>query len=123
MHCFSAESVAFSEENQKWITEEIQKAIHPNGFKKFANGLRYWGVLTACITVFVGLVGVLAGVENGHMHRWRDTFAVELLLAGISLEQVSILLGHASVKVTEKHYAPWVKARQEQLEAVVRKTF
>jgi len=52
-----------------------------------------------------------------------DTFAVELLLVGVPLEQVSILLGHASIKVTEKHYSPWVKARQDQLEAVVRSTF
>jgi integrase/recombinase XerD len=65
----------------------------------------------------------IAKVENGHMHRWRDTFAVELLLARVSLEQVSILLGHQSIKVTERHYAPWVKARQEQLETAVRETF
>jgi hypothetical protein len=31
------------------------------------------------------------------------------------------LLGHVSVKITERHYAPWVKARQEQLEAEVKK--
>ena len=30
---------------------------------------------------------------------------------------VSILLGHQSVRITEKHYAPWVRSRQEQLEA------
>jgi integrase/recombinase XerD len=65
----------------------------------------------------------IAKVENAHAHRWRDTFAVELLLAGIPLEQVGALLGHASVRVTEKHYSPWVKARQEQLEAAVRSTF
>lgn len=65
----------------------------------------------------------IADVENGHAHRWRDTFAVELLLAGVPLEQVSILLGHASIKVTEKHYSPWVKARRDKLEAVVRSTF
>jgi integrase/recombinase XerD len=53
----------------------------------------------------------------------RDTFAVEMLLAGVPLEQVSILLGHKSVKITEKHYAPWVKARQEQLAANVRKAW
>jgi hypothetical protein len=35
------------------------------------------------------------------------------------IEQVSVLLGHSSLKITEKHYAPWVKARQEQLEATV----
>lgn len=65
----------------------------------------------------------LAKVANGHAHRWRDTFAVELLLSGMPLEQVAVLLGHQSVRVTEKHYSPFVKARQEQLEAGVRKTF
>jgi integrase/recombinase XerD len=54
---------------------------------------------------------------------FRDTFAVEMLLAGVPLEQVSTLLGHKSVKITEKHYAPWVKARQEQLAANVRKAW
>ena len=58
-----------------------------------------------------------------HPHMLRDTFAVEMLLAGVPLEQVSILLGHKSVKITERHYAPWVKARQEQLAANVRKAW
>jgi integrase len=51
---------------------------------------------------------------------FRDTFAVEMLLAGVPIDQVSILLGHKSVKITEKHYSPWVKARQEQLASSVR---
>ena len=50
---------------------------------------------------------------------FRDTFAVEMLLAGVPIDQVSILLGHASVRVTEKHYSPWVRARQDQLEKSV----
>jgi integrase len=57
----------------------------------------------------------LANVRGGHAHRFRDTFAVELLLSGVPLERVSVLLGHSSTRITEKHYAPWVKARQEQL--------
>jgi integrase len=44
-----------------------------------------------------------------------------LLLKGVSIEIVSKLLGHSSIKVTERHYAPWVKARQEQLETEVRR--
>jgi site-specific recombinase XerD len=56
---------------------------------------------------------------NAISHRFRDTFAVELLLAGVPIERVSILLGHQSVRVTEKHYNPWVRSRQEQLEADV----
>jgi integrase/recombinase XerD len=59
----------------------------------------------------------------GTVHRFRDTFAVELLLKGVPIEQVSVVLGHSSLKVTEKHYSPWVKARQEQLEAAVRKAW
>lgn len=55
-----------------------------------------------------------------HPHMLRDTFAVELLLAGVPLDQVSLLLGHSSIKVTEKHYAPFVKARQLQLEQSAR---
>jgi integrase len=51
----------------------------------------------------------------------RDTFAVSLLLKGVPLDSVSKLLGHSSIKITERHYAPWVKARQEQLEAEVRR--
>ncbi len=55
-----------------------------------------------------------------HPHMFRDTFAVEMLLAGVPIDQVSLMLGHASVKITEKSYAPFVKARQVQLQESVR---
>jgi integrase/recombinase XerD len=58
-----------------------------------------------------------AQVPTGHPHRFRDTFAVELLLAGVPLDRVSILLGHSSIRITERHYAPWTRSRQEQIEA------
>jgi site-specific recombinase XerD len=65
----------------------------------------------------------LAKVRGAHSHRFRDTFAVSLLLKGVSLESVSRLLGHSSIRVTERHYAPWVKARQTILEAEVQRTW
>jgi integrase len=49
-------------------------------------------------------------------HMLRDTYAVELLKAGVPLEDVSKLLTHTSIATTERHYAPWVKSRLQQLE-------
>jgi integrase/recombinase XerD len=65
----------------------------------------------------------LAKVAGGHPHRFRHTFAAELLMAGASLTNVSQLLGHSSEKITEKHYSAWIKGRQEKLEADVRRAW
>jgi integrase/recombinase XerD len=64
-----------------------------------------------------------AGIPDGHAHSFRDTFAVGLLQAGVPMERVSVSLGHSSIKVTEKHYSPWVRSRQEQLEADIRRSW
>jgi len=48
---------------------------------------------------------------------------VELLLARKPLADVAALLGHSSIKITERHYSPWVSERQEQLEQDVRSTW
>jgi integrase/recombinase XerD len=66
------------------------------------------------------LVYEMAGVPEGHSHRLRDTFSVDLLSRGVSLETVSRLLGHTSIKTTQKHYAPFVKSSQDALEAAVK---
>jgi integrase/recombinase XerD len=63
----------------------------------------------------------LAKLDKAHSHMFRDTFAVALLNAGASLETVSTLLGHTSIRVTQKHYNPWVKSRQDALDVAVKK--
>ncbi|HUI44235.1 MAG TPA: tyrosine-type recombinase/integrase [Terriglobia bacterium] len=68
-------------------------------------------------------VFIAAGLPEGHPHQLRDTAAVEWLKAGIPVEEVSRLLGHASIKTTEKHYAPWVKSRQDRLDDLVMATW
>lgn len=60
-----------------------------------------------------------AGITGGRPHRFRDTFAVELLKAGTSMEDVSVLLGHSSIRVTEQYYAPWCPRRRERLNSIV----
>lgn len=77
-------------------------------------------------SAFISRVFTGAGVEGeGGMvsHRLRDTFAVELLQKGVPLEEVSKLLGHSSIVTTEKHYAKWVKGRQDRLDSLVTATW
>lgn len=67
-----------------------------------------------------------AGIVNGHPHRFRDTFAIALLTDKhhpVSLETVSLLLGHSSIKITERHYRPFVKALQTRLEDEVMRVY
>jgi integrase len=58
---------------------------------------------------------------NVHPHRFRDTFAVELLQHDVPIRTVQLLLGHTSVRTTEKHYAHYVKAQQKLLDDAVAK--
>lgn len=60
-------------------------------------------------------LGEMAGVDHVRAHRFRHTYAVRKLESGMMLENVSRLLGHASVLTTERFYAKWVKSRQERL--------
>ncbi|HKW19509.1 MAG TPA: tyrosine-type recombinase/integrase [Terriglobales bacterium] len=65
------------------------------------------------------LAGVYDPASHNQSHRLRDTFACRLLEKGVSLEIVSMLLGHKNIATTQKHYAPWVRERQVALEAAV----
>jgi integrase/recombinase XerD len=108
------------------LPKKVIKALKdcdPGGDHFFYNGI---GKIKTCITEWqerLKKVYVKAGLEDGHSHRLRDTFAVNLLDSGVPLETVSILLGHQSIKTTEKHYAPWVQSRQAALEKAVKMTW
>ena len=64
-----------------------------------------------------------SGMPNGYRDMLRDTYAVHLLSAGVPLEEVAKALGHKSIIITEKHYAPWVKARQNRLDGLITGTW
>jgi len=66
-------------------------------------------------------LGKIAGVKF-HAHQLRDSFAIGLLTKGVPLETVAILLGN-SLKICERHYSPWIQARQDILEDAVRRTW
>jgi len=58
-------------------------------------------------------LGKRAGVPDAHPHRFRDTFAVDLLARGATPYDVAKLLGD-TVDTIEKHYAPFVKELRDR---------
>ena len=103
-----------------YVVKTLRSIPHVNPNHFFWSGNSTVQGATAIWRKRVAAVLTKAAVR-GHCHMFRDTFAVELLQAGVSLENVSILLGHSNIKVTQQHYAPWVLQRQEQLEREIYK--
>lgn len=109
------------------IAAEILAVTNTNAVYIFWDGVRdaqafagNWG------TKWIGPVFDAAGIPRVCTmvsHRLRDTFAVDLLQKGVPLEEVSKLLGHESIRTTEKHYARWVQGRQDRLDSLVTGTW
>lgn len=52
---------------------------------------------------------------NLGMHVARHTFGVMALKKGVSLHMISVLMGHSSIAVTEKHYAKFLKEDKDDV--------
>jgi integrase len=80
--------------------------------------LKYWTAFQR-VNKIVGLKD-----ENGNpvpfrSHVLRDTFAVWCFTQGMATEDVAALLGHKNIMVTQQHYSPWIRIRQERLGSIV----
>jgi integrase/recombinase XerD len=96
------------------------RALDGTGEYFFWNGESKLATAIGTASKTIDRVLRIAGMK-GHPHRFRDTFSVALLEKGEELRTVQLLLGHTSIKTTEKHYAPWVKSMQRILDAATAK--
>ena len=97
-------------DNTPWFSKSL-----PFAYRDVDSGT----TLEAIVYERMQTIGERCGVVDCRPHRLRDTFAVRMLMRGISLEDVSRLLCHSSVAITEKYYAPWIPARQSRLEGLL----
>jgi len=63
-------------------------------------------------------LGKRASVPDAHPHRYRDTFAVDMLARGASPYDVAKLLGDTAATI-EKHYAPFVKELRDRTRRIM----
>jgi integrase len=63
-------------------------------------------------------MGRRAGIEDAHPHRFRDTFAVDMLARGATPYDVAKLLGD-EIATIEKHYAPFVRELRERVRTLM----
>jgi integrase len=64
------------------------------------------------------VMGRRAGIEDAHPHRFRDTFAVDMLARGATPYDVAKLLGD-EIATVEKHYAPFVRELRERVRGLL----
>lgn len=101
------------------VLSSLQRVAESDRF--FWSGVGTLKSATTCWQRTLAKLFRLAGVK-GHAHMFRDTLAVDLLSKGVTLENVAAILGN-TVRICEKHYAPWVKSRQVELERAVKATW
>jgi integrase/recombinase XerD len=83
----------------------------------------YWRNQMGKLFKKVKLINLDGTLKRAHSHMFRDTFAVGCLLHGVSMHDLSLLLGHTSIKTTERHYAPFSQARSDLMDSSVRATW
>jgi integrase len=108
------------------LPETVVRALH--SFKPVSETHFFWNGVADLNSVagyhrdyYFSRVFTAAKIEGKpHPHQFRHTFASKLLSAGVSIVEVAALLGN-SVKIVEKHYSAWIKARQERLDRAVKR--
>jgi len=102
---------------------EALAALPPKGQWYFWNGRSKPKSIVGVFQKALAKISTAAGVQRGHPHLLRHTTVTSLLEQGVSLQTVSILLGHSSTKMTERRYSHWIKGRQDKLEDELKKSW
>jgi len=100
-----------------WLVEEIQALPRLHGPYPFFDGDKDWRrFINNNIRLVLRQIGKAIGMESSlRPHRFRDSFAVNELNDGTTMDELRLKLGHANVAMTERYYAPFVKSRAASL--------
>ena len=90
-----------------------------DGDKEFSDLMPHYKQRIVAATELVLRVLTVAGIK-GTCHKFRDTFAINMLVGGTDIFTVSQALGHSDVKITQKHYMKLVPGYRERMSKATR---
>jgi integrase len=89
--------------------------VHENGYI-FYDGSQPWRrFISDTVYRTIRDLGIAVGLAGVRPHRFRDSFAVNRLNEGVTMENLKLMLGHNRVETTQRYYNPWVASRHEAL--------
>ena len=111
-----ASRVYFFQEDRADDYREARHALRHRGFfgKLMPDYQKRVDQAAELVAQVLSLAGI-TGFVTSACHRFRDTFAVNLLVGGADIYTVSQMLGHSSVKITADHYLNLVDEYRERM--------
>lgn len=84
--------------------DRLNKNIDDSGWLFYSKRKKGEHIATGTLNSWCKVIGKLIGVPSLHPHDFRHSGATLLKNAGMSLEDISMLLSHESTQTTKKHY-------------------
>lgn len=85
----------------------LQFYLRTRGYESeylFASDRKPHGKLTVnSIHAYVKDIGILAGVSNVHLHRFRKWFATSMINKGVKIQDLKDMMGHESIVTTNNY--------------------
>lgn len=86
----------------------LQSYLYNRGYDSeylFASDRKPHNKLTVCsLHSYVKTIGLRAGIENVHLHRFRKWYATSMINKGIKIQDLKDLMGHESIETTNSYY-------------------
>lgn len=95
--------VYFTDAAKVWLIKYLEERTDNNPALFVSLRAPYKRVSPSSMELRIRNIGISAGVENCHPHRFRRTMATNAIKRGMPIEQVQKLLGHEDLKTTMRY--------------------
>lgn len=92
--------IYFDARTKLHLNKYLDRRIDDNPSLIVSNRYPYKRLQRAGVEALLRDIGIKSGVDNVHPHRFRRTFATNMINKGVPIEQVQKMLGHTKIDTT-----------------------